>query len=290
MKKKLLTIVAIASVLVIGLGAYSVFAASPGYDAFKEAWKNTHLLKNATTTTEIVVKDNGQVIHELEMTMKTDFEEGLGEGKIHHATENQELQLTALIQDKDLVIKNGAGEYFVLEKQTTDEGAMKKHNDPEMMRLVEFMIDSITSPLHDYFQVDENILTFALTNEEVPPPLRKLGELMIKMGIKHHHDIELATEDYPFLLENVKVSLPNLENDIVMEKVNVQAELTEEGFVKSQDILILISGNTADGEFHELEITIKTKTTHVGSTKVESLLLEMIDYETFQFNKVHKFH
>ncbi|WP_174728556.1 hypothetical protein [Mesobacillus harenae] len=290
MKKKVWTIVAAAGILFTGAGTYSILADSPGYESYKVAVKKTHTLDNATTELQMSITDNGKLLLDTNTIMKFDKKQDSAEGAVKIKTLDQELQLNAIVQDGQPIIqRTGEETYYLTEekhpKMNTSDG--KKFHDPAMMKLGELVMNAVTQPIQDDFKVDKNTIIIEMNNEDIPAIIHSIGQQVIKMGFKAHSEIELSTAEYPFLAENFVSKLPMLERDITIEKVFVQANLTDEGYLKNQDAAFTVRGKDQSGIAHEVEINVSIAVTNVNKTQIDKINLEGKVVERFEMKKVH---
>lgn len=293
MKKKIIIILTVAMISMVGFGAFTVFASSHGYDTYKEALKKTHTLTNTTTTMNMKVSTNDEVIQDMNTIMKYNGDESVAQGYVDLTTTTDSLQVSGTLQDRKAIFQtDGEETYYVteLEAKEIDEEKIAKYHSPEMMKIGEMIFDTITKPMHNQFEINNQTVTLDMTNDDIPTVLNAIGSFMMKKGFEHHTDVELSTDDYPFLLNNVSFDMPALQDDIIVERAVINAELTDEGYFKSHDMLIIISGKDANGETHQLETRMDISLEDINQTTVETIDIDNEDTEFFKLKQVHNFH
>lgn len=289
MNKKVIAAVTAFGLLFAGGGTYKILAGSAGYEAYKEAMKKTHTIENATVDAGITIIDNGKSILSSGTSMKMDRENELAAGTMEFGANNQSVSLKVFLQDGKPIIQAENGSYF---RSDVSHPSMKKKkgetfHDPEMLKLAELVIDAVTQPLHSEFEQKGNMITVDLKKDEIPGLLHSIGKQVIKMGFKAHSDIEMTTEEYPFLKENIKFQLPKLEKDITIEKAYLKVKLSNDGIAESQTAIFEINGEEADGTLHKMEIRTDIELKAIGKTKIQKIDLEGKELHEFSLKKVH---
>ncbi|MEQ6377715.1 hypothetical protein RZN25_12910 [Bacillaceae bacterium S4-13-56] len=294
MKRKVIIIITLLSIGIIGFGGYTIFADSAGYEAYKEALKKTHTVKNASTTVVMEVVDNGEVLNKTNLSVKYDLEEKLMEGRIDIQSPQQQHGFHSNYQDGKFIVKRESDEeaYYLteFERQRKDSEEGEKFHNPEMLKLGEMFVDALMQPVQSEFNMIDNRISIDMKKEEIPKVLQVLGSQMIKMGVKQHSDIVLTTEEYPFLAETYSFTMPPLEEDISIESVLVDVKLSEEGLMEEQNSVFIVNGLAQDGKFHELQIKMAITIYDIDSTTIQNISLENQNLEQFEMKHVHDFH
>lgn len=293
MKRKIIALITVVMVFMVGFGAYTVFADSYGYDTYKDALKKTHTISNSTTTINVQVKTNGELIQDFNTVMKYNGDQSLAQGTVDLKTTTDHLQVNGIMQDSKAIFQSdGEDTYYVTElegKESHKEKVAKFHN-PKMMKFGEMAFDTLTKPMHSQFEFNNQHITVNMTNDDIPTPLNIFGSFMMKKGFEHHNGVELSTDDYPFLLNNVSFDMPILQDDITVERVVIDAELADEGYFKSHNMLLNISGKDANSKEHRLEIQVKMAMDDVNQTTVDKIDIDEDNAEFFELKHGHKFH
>lgn len=268
MKKKLIVATALTTLL-IGGTALTISANNDGYELYKTALKKTHTLHSAETSIESRVTVNNQIYQNIEMDAKYNLDQ-----KAVHSTVNLQLhdkteQLELTMQDGQFYINNQEQTYSI-------ETSQKEHPHPdkELMKIAETVVDTLTSPLRDDFKVDGNTITIALTNKDIPTVFRQIGEYMVKKGTAAHEHATMSPKEYPFLTEELSASLPVLTDNIKIENVLIDAELTEDNFLKSQTMNINLSGEDKNGEVQQVQLHFTMDISNLNTTQLENVTFD----------------
>lgn len=292
MKKKLFTIAIVSTVLIFGVGIYSTLANNSGYDAYKEALKETHKIKSAVANMEMSITNNGKLLQDVTVQSMYNLEEERRSSNINLKTPDQTVQLEINSEEKQIYVDNDQTETTYVFESTRDREEIKKSHErfhnKELMKIAELVVDTLTRPLHDSFVTGpENTISVNLTNEEIPTVFHAIGSYMVKKGFGSHSDIEMTTDDYPFLTNSYQQEFPALTDEITFEQIKVVAQLTEAGLLKNQQAFFLIAGKDQEGKSHTLDIQFDISFENINETTVAPLNLDGKKLETIQLKKFH---
>lgn len=283
MKKKLIAITAISAILVGG-SALSISANNDGYQLYKTALKNTHTLASTSASIESTVTINEEVKQTIDFEGKYNLEQKAAQGTISLVMNNQAEQLDIALQDKHFYILNKNKTYEIERKNETEENTA--HHDPELMKIGEKIMDTLTVPLHDEFKIHKNTISLDLTNKDIPAIFREIGQYMVKKGTAAHENATMSTSEYPFLTENLSASLPVLTDNIKIERVQLNAELTEENLIANQTMSMMITGEDKNGEFHEIEMNVKMAFENMNETMLKNIQIDE-NAQKIELRKAH---
>lgn len=293
MKKKLLSVAIVSTVLLLGVGVYTTLASnSSGYDAYKGALKETHKMKSGVANMEVSISNNGKLLQDVVVQTVHDLEEQRGSANINLKTSDQTVQLEINSEAKRVYIDNAQTDTTYVIKNDRDPEEIKKSHErvhnKELMKVAELVVDTLTRPLHDSFVFGpENTISVDITNGDIPTAIHAIGSYMVKKGFGAHADIEMTTDDYPFLTESYQQELPTLTDDIKFEQIKLDVQLTEAGLLKNQQAFFLISGKDQEGQSHSVEIQFNISFEDINQTTVAPLNLDGKKLETIELKKFH---
>lgn len=295
MKRKLLSITVLLTVLLLGVGFYTVLASSSGYDAYKEAVKETHKIESGIFNIDFSISNNGELLQELTMQSAFNLEEKRTLTTIDLNTPDDKLELQVNTEDNQVYIKNSTSDTtYVMESNRDSADVKEKHerfHNKELLSIAELVVDTLTRPLHESFVIGpENTISVNMTNEDLPTVIHAMGSYMVKKSFGSHANIEMTTNDYPFLTNNLKQVLPTITDEISFDEIKVDVQLTDAGLIKQQQAFFRITGNDEQGQSHNLTIKFNIGLENINETVVEPFNIDGKKLETFVPKKVHKFH
>ncbi|WNF37452.1 hypothetical protein RJD24_03040 [Bacillaceae bacterium IKA-2] len=296
MKKKLLTIAVASTVLLFGVGVYTVLATnSSGYEIYKEALKETHKMKSAVANIELNISNNDKLLQDLTVQSIYNLEEQRGSTNINLKTSDQTIQLEINSDEKHIYIDNDQLDTtYILESKRDSDKMRERHervHNKELMKVAELVVDTLTRPLHDSFVIGpENTISVDVTNDEIPTAIHAIGSYMVKKASGHHANMEMTMDDYPFLTRSYQQEFPNLTDEITFEQIKVDAQLTEAGLMKNQQAIFRISGKDQEGKSHTLDIQLDFSFENINETTLPPLNLDGKKLETIELKKGHHFH
>lgn len=295
MKKKLLSITVLLTVLLVGVGFYTVLASSSGYDAYKEAVKETHKIESGIVNIDFSISNNGELLQELTMQSAYNLEEKRSLTTIDLNTSDDKLELQLNTEDNHVYIKNSTSDTtFVMESNRDSAAVKEKHelfHNKELLTIAELVVDTLTRPLHESFVIGpENTISVDMKNEDLPTVIHAMGSYMVKKSYGSHANVEMTTNDYPFLTNNLKQVLPAITDEISFDEITVDVQLTESGLIKHQQAFFRITGNDEQGQSHNLTIKFNIGLENINETNIEPFNIDGKKLETFVSKKVHKFH
>lgn len=295
MKKKLLSITVLLTVLLLGVGFYTVLASSSGYDAYKEAVKETHKIESGIVNIDFSISNNGELLQELTMQSAYNLAEKRSLTTIDLNTSDDKLELQVNTEDNQVYIKNSSSDTNYVMESNHDSAAVKeKHerfHNKELLTIAELVVDTLTRPLHESFVIGpKNTISVNMKNEDLPTVIHAMGSYMVKKSFGSHANIEMTTNDYPFLTNNLKQVLPAITDEISFDEIKLDVQLTDTGLIKHQQAVFRITGNDEQGQSHILTIKFNFGLENINETNVEPFNIDGKRLETIETKKVHKFH
>lgn len=295
MKKKLLSVTVALTVLLLGAGFYTALASSSGYEAYKEALKETHKMKNGVANIDLKISNNGELLQDLTVQSAFNLEEQRSVANINVNTLGENVQMEIYKEEKHVYIKNAETDTtYVIESDRDPSELKEKHerfHNKELLTIAELVVDTLTSPLHDSFVMgSDNSISINMTNDEMPEVIQAIGAYMVKKSFEHHANIEMTTDDYPFLTNTYKQVLPALTDEINFEEIKVDVQLNKDGTMKNQQAFFRISGKDQDGKLNTIEVQFNIGLENMNETNIAPFSAEGKKLETIQLKKFHKFH
>lgn len=284
MKKKIIAIAAVSTIL-IGGSALTISANNDGYHLYKTALKNTHILKNAETSVESSVKVNDETVSKIDMNAKYDLNLEKAQGTANVSMMDTSEQFALTYQNKEIYIQNQDNNKTFLIKN--DNETENPHHDPELMNIAEKIFDTLTVPLHDDFKINDNKISVELTNEDIPVVFREIGQYIVKKGTAVHENATMSTTEYPFLSEDLSTSMPVLTDNIKIEKVKINAELTKNNIIENQTLYVKISGEDKDGKQHQIELNTNIKVQNINKTEINDVTFDESKVQEIELKRVH---
>lgn len=270
MKKKAIVAAALSIVLVGGT-ALSISAHNDGYQLYKTALKNTHTLNSAQATMETTVTVNDEVKQTIDLEAQYNFQQKAAVSSVALGMGKASEQLNFTLQNDQFYIENGeSGEAFKVKMKEDDgdkEDTSNYQHDPELMKIGERIIDTLTVPLHSDFKVEGDKITVDLTHDEIPLLFREIGQYVVKKGTIAHENATMSASEYPFLTEDLTADLPALTQNIKIEQAMLEAELNGD-MLENQRMLIKVSGEDEQGKTHQIVIEM---TMTINNTNGETI-------------------
>lgn len=293
MKKKLLTLTIVLTVILLGAGIFTTFASNSGYDSYKEALKETHKIKSANADIHFTISDNDKIVQDVTIQSVYNLNEERMKANINLKTAEETSKFEVYSEASNVYIDNGESTFLVEKEQdpTEQKEKFERYHNKELLTIAELVFDTVTNPLHDSVVIDnDNNISVQLTNDDLPVVIHKIGSYMVKNGLKHHSNIEMTPADYPFLTDTIKQQFPTLTDEINFNEIKINAKVTDEGFIENQQAYFNISGKDEDGQLHTLKIEFKMNIENINDTTVTPFNLDGKTVETIQLKKVHHFH
>lgn len=286
MKKKWIAITAI-SALLVGGSALTISANNDGYHLYKTAMKNTHTIASTTASIESTVKINGEIMQAIEMDGKYNLKQKAAQGTMKFTMNEKTEHIDVILQDSQFYIKNNVlDQTFAVKSDTEKTEKANPHHDPDLMKIGEKIVDTITVPLHDDFKVGDNKITVELTNKDIPALFREIGQYVVKKGTAAHENATMSTSEYPFLSADIAANLPVLTENITIDSAKLMVELTNDNLIDEQTMYIKVSGEDKNGKVHVIEMTTFMDFENMNETTLESINMDG-NVQTIELKNAH---
>lgn len=164
--------------------------------------------------------------------------------------------------DGNVKIKSDGSKYS--EKNCKDKHKGKELLTPNMIKLAEMAADLFVGDLSNQFTTNGNTVSVTLNDVQIPEIANTAAAAFTEMNAAKQYDEgkndlgDVLMKEFP-ITQNAKI-----------ESVTMDADITK-GSLSSQNMIIVISGQTSDGEDTKVEITVDANITDVGSTSPETI-------------------
>jgi hypothetical protein len=269
MNKKLLTVIGVSGALLFG-SVYSISANTSGYDMYKDALKKTHELDSTTMDLQFQLDDNGKSLMTSNTKVKTNSDTNLmnGSSTMSNGTETSNMQMFR--QD---------GEWYVKaeEKLYKMESSGKQHpkmgeRSQELQEDLEKLVDVLTKNLQQKIIVKDEKdgnkeVELKLSKSEIPLAANMVSSLMVKHAAMMNDYKQEETSDF----KHIKPTLPELKDEIVIQGIEISADIHPDNYVEKQTVSATVSGKDAKGAAHSLTVSFEIELSNVNKTEVTPL-------------------
>lgn len=260
MKAKKITVACLAAGLtLVGTAGLIAYAAGNPYESYKSAVVNTIGEDNLTAHAAVQMKQNGKVI----ASGNAVYEKSAG---VQYASVVADVAGQSMIQeeysDGNVKIKSDGSKYT--EKNRKEKYDENEQLTPNMIKLAEMTADLFVGDLSNQFVSNGNTVSVTLTDVQIPEIANVAASAFTEMNVGKHFDEgkndleDVLLQEFP-ITQNAKI-----------ESVTMDADIAK-GNLSAQDITIVVSGQTSDGENTQVEITINANISDIGSTTPQTI-------------------
>jgi hypothetical protein len=269
MNKILLTVIGISGALLFG-SVYSISANTSGYDIYKDALKKTHELGSTTMDLQFQLEDNGKSLMTSNTQVKTDSDANLMNGTTTMSNGSETSSMQMFRQN---------GEWYVKaeEKIYKMESSRKQHpkmgeRSQELQEDLEKLADVLTKNLQQKIIVKEEKngnrkVELELSKSEIPLAANVVSSLMVK----HAAMINDYKQEDSSNFHHIKPTLPELKDEIVIQGIEITANIHPDNYVEKQTVRATVSGKDAVGRAHSLTLSFEIELSNVNKTEVTPL-------------------
>jgi len=242
-----------------GLGAvmfmvsgFSAMAGTSGYDAYKEAVKQTKAEKSLTANANLSITDNGTQLLAGTAVVKLNRQLQAGSMAATFSGPDGEHTLNVYRQDGKVIFKSGDHDIY----RVMDSHASKwQHDGTAPPKAAEQVFDALMGNIRELATVESEAdgsrsASLHLSGSQIPAIVNALGTLAVSKaadGGKWHHG---GVTDAHFIL-------PKLTNDLKVESVNLDARISPDHRLERQTAEIRITGKEDNGKPHDLAIRLQ---------------------------------
>ncbi len=283
MNKKMMAVTGtiLIGVMMLGASAFAAISGTSGYDVYKQALKNTLAAKSITSKTELTLKDNGNVLVELNADAKIDKENKLMSNSTQIVSGESRETLAVYRQADKMIIKSGSSDtYDVMEGKAKKHKRHQENHDDATQRFqdVEGVVDAAMGNMQSLIALQNNAdgtkdVSLTLADGQISPVVNAAAALAVKNALgrqgfednEKHMKISAAGA--------IKDKLPLLVSDITIKQVAVDAKISKENFIQQQNVTLTVTGKDTDGKAHELVLDINAGFSGYNNTVPETVEL-----------------
>lgn len=268
MNKKLMTIAGtiVAGTVMLGASAFAAVSGTSGYDVYKQAFKNTYAVHSITPKTEVIVKDNGNLLFKVDSVSKIDKDNKSMSTTTTVAAGDLQETVNVYKQDGQVVIKDSnSNVYNVMESGKGFKHKREWENDGSRQKDIENIADALAGNFQNYITLNDNTegtkeVSLNLSENQVSPVVNAVASLVVKNIDREKHGNFRQDEGHMKLaLENgLKDKLPKLVDNIKVSQVVVDAKITKDNLINGQNENITITGTDASGKTHQVTVSVNT--------------------------------
>lgn len=268
MKKKFAMIGAgvLAGSLLLMSSVYAGIGNTPGYDTYKSAIKHTSVLDNATTQANLSIVDNGKVVFQVNSTLKSGKDDETGSAAITLKSGGTEQAIQVYSKDgKDIIKTSNSDVYRVLERGDHYSHKNRKNHDrwqdSPYANEMEKVIDTLVGNLKNKVTLNEagatKKVSLQLEDSQIPAIVNTIGSIMIRECGRRHDEGQQWTQyedTFGVNLKQLENSVPELTDDIKIEKVKMDADVNADNFITKHVVEVTISGKDSKGVAHQVAV------------------------------------
>lgn len=286
MKKKVLMLGAgltLGSALLV-TSAFADIGGAKGYEAYKDALKQTAAASSATQRIALALQDNGRSLLNVTTTVKENGKDVSGKAAIQSGGTSQTFEFYN--QDGQSVLKAGNSDtYFV----TNESGKREmKHADrfkdnPQLSKEMENVVDALVGNLKNEVILSgsedgQHSIDVKLTGSRIPSAANVIGSLLIKemSGKDLQNDMAhrpMGSQALGLDAAQITSEFPKLTQDVNIDEISLHADIDGDQHIRSQTIGFKVSGKDASGQSHNVAIRADINTSDLGTTTPDSVNL-----------------
>lgn len=255
MKTKKITAVCMAvGITLLGTAGVIAYASGNPYETYKSAVVSTISEDNLTAQATVQMKQNGKVI-------------ASGHGIYEKSADSQYANVTADVSgnsivheeysDSNVKVKSDGSQYT--EKIRKEKSNKHEQLTPNMIKLAEMTADLFVGDLTNQFTISGDTVSITLTDVQIPEIANVAASVFTEINTGKPLD-----ENKNNLEDIILQEFPIAQNAHI-ESVTMDADISK-GNLSSQNMAIVISGQTSDGKNTQVEVTIDANITDIGST------------------------
>ncbi len=317
-KKVKLGILVLVAVVLFTATAFAASSGNDGYEALKQIMKDAEEVapySNVTLDGTFRISDNGTTIAEIA---------GKGKAAFGHEQASGNVQIILMGKGQELSFyKNGETSYLVDETNTKyyqlvnlDQETGRRHEayrreeyagSHKMGTAGEALLDYFVGDLKSQFEVSENTdgtrsITLDLRENEIPASFNLLAGAAAEQNHAGYHpendsgmepaQKELLMQKLPFLKEfsGLEEAMPKLKQNVKFSGIVLNFTVNENNRIQSFAAKISITGNDADGSYHEITLQGTGAVSDINNTAINTFnpdgkSIEMINCEEFKCDR-----
>jgi hypothetical protein len=281
---KTIAITAAAGCLLLTMSITAFATSGSGYESYKGAVEATLLADNATVDAQIEVKDNGLTILSGNSNLKLDNENSSSKTNLTVDGISKAIETS---KDNGNFVTKVDDQYYVAKKGDGQSDKGEKGNlsaSSSTVKLAEMLADTLVGDVKNQFVKDGQTISVNLEGAQIP----ELARLAISAATENRGRMENDNHDnngYDADLKSIMDNLPKLTN---IDVKSIAMTATVDGNVlKNNQATVVITGQDANGDAHELTVTINGDITNVGNTKIDTIDTTGKDVKTINWDGRH---
>lgn len=282
----------VAMVTSLTVGGSLLFASSlanasqvSGYDALKNALKDTKSLKNETAEVKVYVLDNGNNLLSLSSKLKVALQSDAMSGTATITEGSKTQTISHYRQDgKNITKNNDSDQYLVQDFKGMKFNREEKSVNPTAQKCMEILADTLVGNMKDNVTATNNsdgtkTISINLNENEVSPLVDALTEVAFMGANSHKQELEGKGE-----FGNLKNVIPGLQSDIKIESVTSTTNVNKEDIITAETAKIVVAGKDATGTQHEVTLNIDASISDISTTTPDKVDLTGKNVKTIQFD------
>lgn len=275
MDKKLMSMVtslAVGGTLLFG-ATYVNASQVTGYEAYKNAIKNTVSLKNETANLKVSVADNGNKLVDLSSNMKLNLAADAMSSVTSVQLGGETKTFGNYLQEGKSITKDGdSNEYLVRENRHKDLNEISKTGNSTVQKSVEVIIDTLVGSMQNKVVATDNAggtkITIDLNENEVTPLVNALTSIAFAQdGHKNFRDVRNDKAD----VGDLKERIPQLQGDVKVKAVTATIDVNKDDIITKQVAKIVVSGQDDQGKQHEIAFTVDLGLSDINTTTADQV-------------------
>ncbi|TYP79175.1 hypothetical protein [Paenibacillus methanolicus] len=271
MKKKWMigTGIGVGAVMLLASGL-AASAGTSGYEAYKDAWKQSGEMTSIAGAASFRLTDNGASLFDASTTFKGDMATQAGSANVRMTSGKESHTLNVYHQDGQTVLKKGDSDVYQVVEKDGEDGAEKTERADHAMHgkhaeLAENVIDTLVGQLRQQVTLTEGQnggkqVALHLNSAQIPAPVQAIGSFLITAASSHEEEKNEGTTDAG-TVHDLDVDLPELVDDVRVTAINLDANIDKDNYISAQTAEIVVTGKDASGKTHELKAELDMSVT-----------------------------
>ncbi|WP_407309554.1 hypothetical protein [Desulfosporosinus sp. SB140] len=260
-----------------------------GYEAYKNAIKDTKKLQNETIDFKASIADNSSSLVNVSSNVKLNESADAMSNITTVKSGNTTQTYSSYEQDGKNITKNSnSDQYLVREDRHKNSSAVKESQNPIVEKSMEVVVDTLVGSMQSDVATTDGAdgtktVAININQNDVTPLVNALTSLAFTAenhrGSYHNDNTDQNN------MKDLKDVIPLLQSDINVVSVTSTGTINKDDIVTSQSATIVVSGKDAQGTQHELTFTIDLNLSNINSTTPDKIDLTGKQVKTMTFNR-----
>lgn len=251
--------------MVIGGVSSMALANGSAYQNYKNAAMQTIKEQNMTVNADLTVRQDGQIILTGNTLLQMNGDSLYSNSRMQANGEVTDIE-TSVAQGTAIV--RAGGQYSLVNFSSKEENELMNLS-PNSMKLMEMVADLLVGDVKTHFTGDSNTVSVSLEGAQIPELLNVAAAAMAEHSTDLSNRANKVSDNTHELFGNTLKDLPIMEN-VQIKSIRLNAIL-QNGYLKSNDATIILSGTDNSGTIHELEINGSNTISDIGSTTPDTI-------------------